>query len=117
MGKISAVFTDLDGTVLRNDKTISERTMEAFQRFQAQGGIWTVASARPERAITVYKELADADAMYFGDDVDDLESIRQIGRGIAMGNAIREVKDIADFVTATNEEDGVAQVLETQTRT
>ncbi len=53
-----------------------------------------------------------SEAVYFGDDHDDVESIRNIGYGVAMGNAIEEVKNVADTVTATNEEDGVAQILE-----
>lgn len=273
--RIRAVFTDLDGTVLRKDKSISDRTMEAIRAFRKQGGIWAVASARPERAISaMYKEFTEADAlitlngariklgdriisngftkenarallseimkhddlivvletsegifgnieipewdtpavsdlvalldtcdlykillagrehqldsirnvggsedpteklcdtasipdrireaiagfglendayftvaegwlyqimstsakkwngvklvlekesisssdaMYFGDDHDDVESIRNIGLGIAMGNAIEEVKNVADLITATNEEDGVARVVE-----
>ncbi|MBQ4185552.1 MAG: HAD family hydrolase [Clostridiales bacterium] len=64
MDKIRAVFTDLDGTVLRNDKTISERTMKAIRAFREEGGIWAVASARPERAISaMYKEFTEADAL------------------------------------------------------
>lgn len=34
------------------------------------------------------------------------------GIGVAMGNAIQEVKDIADYITLSNEEDGVADYLE-----
>ncbi len=34
------------------------------------------------------------------------------GVGVAMGNAIQEVKDIVDDITFSNEEDGVAAWLE-----
>lgn len=34
------------------------------------------------------------------------------GKGVAMGNAVQEVKDIADDITLSNEEDGVASYLE-----
>ena len=34
------------------------------------------------------------------------------GLGVAMGNAFEEVKQAADYVTLTNEEDGVAHVIE-----
>ena len=34
------------------------------------------------------------------------------GIGVAMGNAVQEVKDIADDITLSNEEDGVAVYLE-----
>ncbi len=38
--------------------------------------------------------------------------LKLCGIGVAMGNAIQEVKDIADAITLSNEEDGVAAYLE-----
>lgn len=34
------------------------------------------------------------------------------GIGVAMGNAVDEVKDVAAFVTASNDDDGVALAIE-----
>ncbi len=48
----------------------------------------------------------------FGDDHNDLGLARACGYSVAMGNAIDELKAIADEVTASNDEDGVAVVLE-----
>lgn len=48
----------------------------------------------------------------FGDEDNDLEMIEYAGHGIAMGNAIDELKNIANQVTHTNEEDGIAIYLE-----
>lgn len=48
----------------------------------------------------------------FGDAENDMEMIAWAGYGIAMGNAIPELKRIADQVTATNDQNGVALVLE-----
>lgn len=48
----------------------------------------------------------------FGDEDNDLEMIDFAGSGIAMGNAIDQLKLICDEVTKTNEEDGVACYLE-----
>ena len=42
----------------------------------------------------------------------DIEMLRWAGIGVAMGNAVDEVKAVADEVTATNDDDGVARVLE-----
>ncbi|AIM17405.1 MULTISPECIES: Cof-type HAD-IIB family hydrolase [Neobacillus] len=47
----------------------------------------------------------------FGDEDNDLEMIEYAGHGIAMGNAIDQVKNIANDVTLTNEQDGVALYL------
>ena len=49
----------------------------------------------------------------FGDNHNDVTMLEWAGRGVAMGNAHTDVKAIADEVTATNADDGVAQVLET----
>ncbi|KAI9309464.1 HAD-like domain-containing protein [Cunninghamella echinulata] len=48
----------------------------------------------------------------FGDMPNDLQMLEYAGIGVAMENALDEVKKIADHVTLTNEEDGVAVVLE-----
>lgn len=47
----------------------------------------------------------------FGDEDNDLEMLDFAGYGIAMGNGIDEVKNIANDVTATNEEDGIGHYL------
>lgn len=46
-----------------------------------------------------------------GDAGNDEHMIRYAGLGVAMGNAFEEIKGMADFVTKTNDEDGVAYVI------
>lgn len=46
-----------------------------------------------------------------GDSYNDLAMIEWAGIGVAMGNARDVVKDAADYVTSSNEEDGVAEAL------
>lgn len=48
----------------------------------------------------------------FGDDVVDIEIMRYCGVGVAMGNALSEVKEAADFVCDTNQHDGAAKWME-----
>ncbi len=47
----------------------------------------------------------------FGDDINDIEMLKMAGCGVAMGNANDTVKNIADCVTLTNKEDGVADFI------
>ena len=47
-----------------------------------------------------------------GDGFNDLSMIKFAGMGVAMGNAQQIVKDNADFITLTNEEDGAAYAIE-----
>jgi hypothetical protein len=48
----------------------------------------------------------------FGDDVNDVEMVEESGLGVAMSNAVPEVKAVANCITGSNDEDGVAVVLE-----
>ena len=47
----------------------------------------------------------------FGDEDNDLEMIEYAGVGVAMGNAISPLQNIANEVTLTNNEDGIAEFL------
>ena len=47
------------------------------------------------------------DVVCFGDGYNDIEMIKQAPIGIAMGNAMNEVKQVADFITNNSDEDGV----------
>jgi hydroxymethylpyrimidine pyrophosphatase-like HAD family hydrolase len=53
-----------------------------------------------------------ADVVAFGDMPNDLEMLRWAGHGVAMGNAHPALMEVADEVTASNAEDGLALVLE-----
>ena len=46
-----------------------------------------------------------------GDAENDKHMIEYAGLGVAMGNSIDEIKDLADYVTLSNDEDGVAHVI------
>ena len=48
----------------------------------------------------------------FGDDYNDVEMIQECGTGVAVANSIEDVLEVADYVTKSNEEDGVADFIE-----
>ena len=52
------------------------------------------------------------DVWAFGDGINDVDMLRWAGRGIAMGQASDDVKAVADRVTASNADHGVAVALE-----
>lgn len=51
------------------------------------------------------------EVLALGDSLNDLAMIKEAGCGVAMGNAQSLVKESADWVTATNLEDGVAKAI------
>ena len=64
------------------------------------------------RKVMEYYGLTMQEAMAFGDGGNDLPLVRDVAVGVAMGNACDEAKAAAACVGPTNNEDGVAQVLE-----
>lgn len=52
------------------------------------------------------------ETVYFGDDYDDIEPIKMCGVGVAVSNAINEVKAVADHIAESNDDDGVAKFIE-----
>ncbi len=56
--------------------------------------------------------LTPADLIAFGDGYNDLSMVKLAGMGVAMANAVPELKEVADYITLSNEEDGVAAALE-----
>lgn len=62
-------------------------------------------------AIAHHEGLDVSQTIAFGDGGNDTSMIRQAGIGIAMGNAIEELKQEADYVTTTVDEDGILNAL------
>lgn len=59
-----------------------------------------------------FYQIVPDEVMCIGDSENDLSMIEFAGIGVAMGNAIDKVKEVADFVTRTNQEAGVAHAID-----
>lgn len=57
-------------------------------------------------------DIDQADIIAFGDEMNDFTMIEVAGVGVAMANAVDEIKEIADYVTLSNDEDGIGDYLE-----
>lgn len=62
--------------------------------------------------LLTHLNLTPKDMIAFGDGYNDLSMLKLAGMGIAMANAIPEVRAEANYVTASNEEDGVGIAIE-----
>ena len=56
--------------------------------------------------------IAAAEICAVGDDVNDLPMVRNAGLGVAMGNAVAELRAAADCVVATHDDGGIAAVVD-----
>jgi len=59
------------------------------------------------RVLLEHYGLAPEQAVAFGDSDVDLDMLQYCGFGVAMGNAPRQVKEAADYVTASNDQEGI----------
>ena len=64
-------------------------------------------------ALAALLGLSSQEVMAMGDNVNDLPMFSYAGTAVAMGNAIPSAKEAADFVTRSNDDNGVAYALET----
>ena len=55
--------------------------------------------------------IKKSEVIAFGDELNDVSLIRYAGTGIAMANARKEVKQCADIITSSNNDNGVAQII------
>ena len=52
------------------------------------------------------------EVMAIGDGNNDIEMLKFAGVGVAMGNGTKMAKDAANYITDTNENNGVAKAIE-----
>jgi len=62
--------------------------------------------------LAAYLGLNKDSIMAFGDSSNDEQMVVRSGIGVAMGNSVPELLDVADYIAPTNEDDGVAYTLE-----
>lgn len=59
-----------------------------------------------------YFHIPAENVMAIGNSMNDIGMLKKAGLAVAVGNAEQPVKDISDYITATNNDDGVAQSIE-----
>lgn len=70
------------------------------------------SKARGIKAVLDHLGLTMEQTMAFGDGLNDIEMLQQVGIGVAMGNAHPQLKSLADYVTDSVAEDGIARFLQ-----
>ena len=58
------------------------------------------------------KNISPQEIMAFGDDYNDVEMLKKCGVGVAVGNAVADAKEAADFICAPCDDDGVAKYID-----
>lgn len=110
-------YAQPDGTFLYREETLeflkSLSTIEVvcggFNNFEiSKAG---VTKATGLQALTAHLGVTMEETMAVGDSENDFSMINAAGIGVAMRNASDDVKAIADYITTSNEEDGVGEAI------
>lgn len=72
----------------------------------------TVSKGNALKVIAADLHIQPEEIVAFGDNHNDIGMLQFAGLGIAMGNAHKEVQSMANYVTASNAEEGVAKAIE-----
>lgn len=70
-----------------------------------------VSKGNAVKAVCEYFEIKPEEIVTIGDGENDLSMFGLTPNSVAMGNSLPEIKEKANYVTASNDEDGVAKVL------
>ena len=114
LDKVQALFADME-----------ERT-QAWRELREVSGLELVGSLRYNIEINTagvnkgtglvnlgkVLGIKREEIMAFGDGDNDIVMLKEAGIGVAMANAEDKVKETADYITLSNEEDGVAEAIE-----
>lgn len=71
-----------------------------------------IDKANSLKQLLAHLNLSKEEMIACGDGFNDLSMIELAGLGVAMENAQQPVKEVANYITRSNEEDGVAHVVE-----
>lgn len=103
---LDEVFGTLQGLGLRG----FEATMSGapFVEVMAEG----VTKASGLAQLCAHLGVDRAEVVAFGDGLNDLEMLQWAGHGVAVANAIEPLRDAADEIAPSNDDDGVAATIE-----
>lgn len=112
--KINYFFGDMEERARAREKLELRGDVIVTSSFSNNLEINAIGATKGEgiRRLAAHLGLKAEETMGFGDGGNDVTMMQMAGIGVAMGNAEDSLKAIADYVTLTNDEDGVAAAIE-----
>lgn len=113
MDKTQALFADME------ERKRAWRELELYEEFTLVGSLGynieiNAAGVNKGTGLVELGKLLGIrreEIMACGDGDNDIRMLKEVGFGVAMGNAEARVREASDYVTETNDEDGVAKVI------
>lgn len=103
--------------ILKLEEILSEKYKGELGIFKSEAFFLEIVPNGIDKAASIDKLLKTIgikteECIACGDGFNDVSMIEYAGLGVAMSNAKDGVKAVADFITLSNDEDGIAYVLE-----
>lgn len=111
-----AMFLAEEDQLDRFEQEFDQELSQHFSAVRSQPYIYETMPKGVTKS-TALKDLAEKlgiepqEIMAIGDANNDIEMLEYAGLGVAMGNASQHVKDLADYVTDSNDQNGVATAI------
>ena len=118
IGRMNIFINDKDKLIIYKEyieKEFYDINVVIMSDTDNENGIkWLVLNPKGINKLETLKKLCISidEVIFFGDGANDLSIINQVGLGIAMGNALEEVKKQAKEITLSNDNDGIAYYLD-----
>lgn len=98
-------------------KNLKEKFGEETEQMKSARYFYEVMPKGPSKGKSLLEiaeifDIDQKDIIAFGDEMNDISMLEMAGVGVAMGNAVPKIKEIADYITLSNDEDGIAYYLE-----
>lgn len=114
MDKVQALFANL------NERASAWKELSELRELELVGSLnynieINAAGVNKGTALVALGEMLGIpreSIMACGDGDNDVHLLQEVGFGVAMANAQPQVKEAADYITASNDEDGVAHAIE-----
>lgn len=114
LDKVQALFADMDERETAWKELEQEKGLELVGSLQYNIEINATGVNKGTGLVNLGRMLGirREEIMAFGDGDNDIAMLREAGFGVAMANADEQVKAAADYITLSNEEEGVAEAIE-----
>jgi Cof subfamily protein (haloacid dehalogenase superfamily) len=99
---------DLELNTLYGDQIYIYRSRPTYLELAPK----SISKATALKLVLQYYDILPSSAMAFGDNYNDVDLLKSVGLGIAVANAIPEVKAVANEITLKSVDDGVAIAIE-----
>ncbi len=98
--------------IVNESKRFKNPDLKPSKRYYCDVASDKVSKGHAVKAVCEYFGFTADEIITIGDGENDVSMFKQTPNSVAMGNALPMIKEKASFVTTSNDEDGVAKVLE-----